>query len=831
MDRGEVKPNEILCNGITHGDSYNLNWYMRNEEFGNRYAVCDTKSGYMFYFYKLHNIINIDGEKYFKEIKQITNDGLFSLTNVSGGKSIIDINTGGALRFPNGETICERVEKIIRDWIIEVVYDSSANMIFYYDLKKHDFIKDLEGYVIPYVSNKTKLMEENHVIPVTTKNNGYMYSEGIKFFDVLNCEFVEFGGNTSFYHVLYTNNFILIQSENDTNGLVYLFDTREQFTYPDGNPVIASSMIGYSDSDFYYRDEKKYNYVDFTIDHSSNIDTLYDLYTKKFYVNQDGSYFFKVYGIGKVYDMNNNCVVELPETADGEYWYQQKKYENNDVEKLLNEGLDVEEIFDSLNGVNIDGYMIGRLNNIECLLVMDGDSYRMVKNTWFLTISPYFHCGYSIVETIGDNTYDNKNYIDINCDLLLDKDKSVDIRKLSPFNEEKKQAICNIFGTYNIIDINGDFLFERSNGLYNIKDARNEKYYYVKQNRRQRNWRYMSLNGRVFNTPSEAQYDSDNNEPINSHKEEKRFVMKESLLKNVDFYGKYPVFKLSGEGLDKYSHVVNEVIDECCCGFNGVNNCLTRESLDEICDDDMNDVMSSFDVHDELNDKFWVDSKLNPKVRLRLLDIADKFFNSLEVNWVKPDDIIMTGSLCNYNWSKYSDIDLHIVVDFDDVDERTLFVKDYFDSKKKLWNDAHENLTIFGFPLELYVQDVNEEHTASGIYSIMKNEWIKHPEKNGLSSIRLDKKTISHKVEKIADRIDSLEFQFNKEKDVVKIDSISMKIKALFDNIKGMRKESLKCGGEFSQGNIIFKCLRRLGYIGKLVDLKTKSYDKINSIR
>jgi len=119
MDRGEVKPNEILCNGITHGDSYNLNWYMRNEEFGNRYAVCDTKSGYMFYFYKLHNIINIDGEKYFKEIKQITNDGLFSLTNVSGGKSIIDINTGGALRFPNGETICERVEKIIRDWIIE----------------------------------------------------------------------------------------------------------------------------------------------------------------------------------------------------------------------------------------------------------------------------------------------------------------------------------------------------------------------------------------------------------------------------------------------------------------------------------------------------------------------------------------------------------------------------------------------------------------------------------------------------------------------------------------------------------------------------------------
>ena len=75
--------------------------------------------------------------------------------------------------------------------------------------------------------------------------------------------------------------------------------------------------------------------------------------------------------------------------------------------------------------------------------------------------------------------------------------------------------------------------------------------------------------------------------------------------------------------------------------------------------------LDSFRTRDTLNSKVWTeDKKLKPEVRTQLLKIADDFFESLEVGDLEIDDIILTGSLSNYNWSKYSDVDLHILVDF-----------------------------------------------------------------------------------------------------------------------------------------------------------------------
>jgi hypothetical protein len=42
-----------------------------------------------------------------------------------------------------------------------------------------------------------------------------------------------------------------------------------------------------------------------------------------------------------------------------------------------------------------------------------------------------------------------------------------------------------------------------------------------------------------------------------------------------------------------------------------------------------------------------------------------------------------------------------------------------------------------------------------------------------------------------------------------------------------MRKEELAKGGEMAIGNLVFKKLRNSGYIEKLIDLISKSYDKI----
>mgnify|MGYP003145020692 CR=1 FL=1 len=85
--------------------------------------------------------------------------------------------------------------------------------------------------------------------------------------------------------------------------------------------------------------------------------------------------------------------------------------------------------------------------------------------------------------------------------------------------------------------------------------------------------------------------------------------------------------------------------------------------------------LSSFIVKNELNPKFWNENnELEPKIREKLLEIAEEFFNSLEIEGIELDDITLTGSLSNYNWSEFSDVDLHILVDFDslDIDEDTL---------------------------------------------------------------------------------------------------------------------------------------------------------------
>ena len=49
------------------------------------------------------------------------------------------------------------------------------------------------------------------------------------------------------------------------------------------------------------------------------------------------------------------------------------------------------------------------------------------------------------------------------------------------------------------------------------------------------------------------------------------------------------------------------------------------------------------------------------------------------------------------------------------------------------------------------------------------------------------------------------------------------------EKIFKMRRESLSKGGEMSVGNLVFKKLRNEGYIKQLIDIISKSYDKIYS--
>lgn len=233
-------------------------------------------------------------------------------------------------------------------------------------------------------------------------------------------------------------------------------------------------------------------------------------------------------------------------------------------------------------------------------------------------------------------------------------------------------------------------------------------------------------------------------------------------------------------------------------------------------------IIKSFTSKDTLSDNiFELSGKtytMRDDVRKRLIEISNDFIESFVVEFF-IHDIVLTGSLSNFNWSHYSDVDLHVLIDFEETEYPIDLVKEFFDAKKNIWNEKHD-IKIKGYDVEVYVQDVNEEHISSGVYSILNNKWLVEPKKE---TPNIDDRMILQKGEYYAKQIDSL---INKSH---KIDVLPQ-IEVLRKKIKEFRQGGLDSGGEYSYENLAFKLLRRNGYIEKLIKLKNNVTDKKLSI-
>jgi DNA-binding Lrp family transcriptional regulator len=226
----------------------------------------------------------------------------------------------------------------------------------------------------------------------------------------------------------------------------------------------------------------------------------------------------------------------------------------------------------------------------------------------------------------------------------------------------------------------------------------------------------------------------------------------------------------------------------------------------------------SFRVKDELNPKIWDDFKIDDEVREDLLKIAQDFYASTDLE-ADVEDIVLTGSLANYNWSeKYSDYDLHILIDFTNVNDAVELVKKYVDSAKSIWNKEHD-IKIKGYEVEVYIQDISEPHKSTGVFSLLNNKWNVKPEEFDFEP---DEDMIAEKGKSVTMMVDELEEQVDEDK----YDAFIEKVQKVWEKVKNYRKSGLESeGGELSMGNLVFKFLRRNGYVGKIIDLKRKSYD------
>lgn len=233
--------------------------------------------------------------------------------------------------------------------------------------------------------------------------------------------------------------------------------------------------------------------------------------------------------------------------------------------------------------------------------------------------------------------------------------------------------------------------------------------------------------------------------------------------------------------------------------------------------EELNLPAAGIDYHDTLCPIAWDGDKLKPEVRKTLLEIAKLFIETLKVPGMGIEDIVLTGSMANFNWTKYSDFDLHIVTDYSDLDNS--LADELFRAKKDLWNKDHSDITIKGQTVEVYVEDTAAPPVSAGVFSLIHDKWLKTPTHK---EPEFNDVAIESKVASIVHEIDNA-IRSNTH-DIDDYQKIS-------DKIRKMRRAGLDEAGEFSTENLAFKILRNMGYLAILRKAKNKLANRSLSIK
>lgn len=225
---------------------------------------------------------------------------------------------------------------------------------------------------------------------------------------------------------------------------------------------------------------------------------------------------------------------------------------------------------------------------------------------------------------------------------------------------------------------------------------------------------------------------------------------------------------------------------------------------------------TTLEYHDVLNPKLWNDDVLKKEVAAKLMMIAHTWSGFSKIPPAAIHDIIIVGGNANFNYTPYSDIDLHVVVDMEKIPECKGLLDEYLRSKKQLWSVVHD-IKIYDHDVELYAQDKETPYTKDqGVWSVKNSHWLASPQKR---EVNLGDPEIAQKVEQYIQKIDTLI-------DTCAEDSAFENLKIKF---RDMRNAALKQGGEFSIENLVFKELRNLGYLEKVSDyLRSKQDERMS---
>ena len=230
----------------------------------------------------------------------------------------------------------------------------------------------------------------------------------------------------------------------------------------------------------------------------------------------------------------------------------------------------------------------------------------------------------------------------------------------------------------------------------------------------------------------------------------------------------------------------------------------------------------SIEKHNELNQKLFDGNHLKTEVREKAEEIINEFLKILAEDEVKliVRDVILTGSNASYNYTKDSDIDLHIIAETKSFEDSADVYAKLYRAYGRIFGNKFE-ISFYGIPVEIYVETESNPVVSNGIYSVMFDKWVKEP--SAIAIPEIDQKAINKAAKPWIDEAKTLikEVDDNVADGEEKIDDYITRIYELRQ--KGIYSAA---GNEYSTENLIFKEIRNAGLLDRLKKLKNALISK-----
>lgn len=232
-------------------------------------------------------------------------------------------------------------------------------------------------------------------------------------------------------------------------------------------------------------------------------------------------------------------------------------------------------------------------------------------------------------------------------------------------------------------------------------------------------------------------------------------------------------------------------------------------------------LLEAIEKHATLNSKLFTKEEiLKETVRKKMLEIVDEFLNNLKEQniEIKVEDILMVGSNANYNYTKDSDIDLHVIANTKNMKYEMEIANALYSAYRTLFN-KNLDINLYDIPLELYVEVENTPRNSNGVYSVKKDKWVKKPVQEEIPDF--DKEALDKLVDKWENKCKDLLDKIAADK----LDDEKQVVKLIEDIYEKLRKTGV-AKSEYAIENLAFKELRNKGYLDKLKAAKHELISK-----